>query len=99
MKHVLSTGKIAKKLEFLPGWSLRNRSIRRIFSFDGFPQSIDFVRKIAINSEKINHHPDINIRFDKVTLSLTSHDAGGITAKDFSLAEQCDVVYDQMLDV
>jgi 4a-hydroxytetrahydrobiopterin dehydratase len=55
--------------------------------------SIAFVRRIAKQAQKINHHPDIDIRFDKVTLTLTSHDEGGITKKDFSLARQCDEVF------
>jgi 4a-hydroxytetrahydrobiopterin dehydratase len=53
---------------------------------------MDFVNRIARKAQKIDHHPDINIRFDKVTLSLTSHDKGGITKKDFVLARQCDEV-------
>jgi 4a-hydroxytetrahydrobiopterin dehydratase len=55
--------------------------------------SIAFVRRIAKQAQKINHHPDIDIRFDQVTLILTTHDEGGITEKDFSLARQCDVVF------
>ena len=55
--------------------------------------SIAFVRRIAKQAQKINHHPDIDIRFDKVTLTLTTHDEGGITGKDFLLAGQCDVVF------
>ena len=55
-------------------------------------QSIDFVNRVARKAQKADHHPDIDIRFDKVTLSLTTHDEGGITKKDFSLARQCDEV-------
>ena len=55
--------------------------------------SIAFVRRIAKQAQKINHHPDINVCFDKVTLTLTSHDEGGITEKDFFLARQCDEVF------
>ena len=51
-----------------------------------------FVNHIARKAQKINHHPDIDIRFNKVTLTLTTHDEGGITEKDFSLARQCDEV-------
>jgi 4a-hydroxytetrahydrobiopterin dehydratase len=52
----------------------------------GFLKSIDFVNRIARKAQKINHHPDIDIRFDKMT--LTTHDEGGITEKDFSMARQ-----------
>ena len=53
---------------------------------------MDFVNRIARKAQKANHHPDIDIRFDKVTLKLSTHDEGGITEKDFSLARQCDGV-------
>ena len=55
--------------------------------------SIAFVRRIARQAQKINHHPDIDIRFDRVTLTLTTHDEGGITEKDFTVARLCDVVF------
>ena len=60
-------------------------------------ESIDFVRRIAKQALKINHHPDIDIRFDKVVLTLTTHDEGGITEKDFSLARKCDEVFARFL--
>jgi 4a-hydroxytetrahydrobiopterin dehydratase len=66
--------------------------IFRTFKFKGFLESIDFVHRIAKKAQKANHHPDIDIRFDKVTLKLTTHDEGGITNKDFSLAQQCEEV-------
>jgi 4a-hydroxytetrahydrobiopterin dehydratase len=56
-------------------------------------KGIDFVNRIARKAQKLNHHPDIDIRFDKVTLKLTTHDEGGITEQDFSLARQCDDVF------
>jgi len=60
--------------------------------------SIAFVRRIAKRAQKINHHPDIDIRFDRVTLTLSTHDEGGITEKDFTLARQCDVVFSKFLE-
>ena len=59
----------------------------------GFLNSITFVNRIVRNAQKMNHYPDIDIRFDKVMLTLTTHDEGGITEKDFSLAKQCDEVF------
>ena len=56
-------------------------------------KSIAFVDRIAKKAQKSNHHPDIDIRFNKVTLKLSTHDEGGITEKDFSLARQCDEVF------
>jgi 4a-hydroxytetrahydrobiopterin dehydratase len=63
------------------------------FKFAGFLKGIDFVNRIAAKAQKMNHHPDMDIRFDQVTLTLTTHDEGGITEKDFLLARQCDEVF------
>ncbi|MFZ0825862.1 MAG: 4a-hydroxytetrahydrobiopterin dehydratase [Verrucomicrobiia bacterium] len=84
-------------LKAVPQWSKRGQTILRTFKFEGFLRSMAFVRRIAKRAQKINHHPDIDIRFDKVTLKLTTHDAGGITEKDFTLARQCDVVFSKFL--
>ena len=60
--------------------------------------SIAFVHRIAKRAQKMNHHPDIDIRFDQVKLTLTTHDAGGLTEKDFALARQCDEVFSRFLE-
>jgi len=59
------------------------KQILRTFKFEGFLKSIDFVNRIARRAQKINYHPDIDIRFNKVTLKLTTYDEGGLTEKDF----------------
>ena len=74
-------------------WSKRAQTIVRTYKFDGFLKGIDFVSQIAKKAQKMNHHPDIDIRFDQITLTLTTHDEGGITEKDFSLAKQCDEIF------
>ena len=84
---------VSLHLKAVPNWSKRAQVILRTFKFEGFLKSIDFVSRIAMKAQKANHHPDIDIRFDKVTLKLTTHDDGGITKKDFSLARQCDEVF------
>ena len=89
----LTTKQISLHSKAVPNWSKRARTIFRTFTFEGFLKSIDFVNRIARKAQKINHHPDIDIRFNKVTLTLTTHDEGGITKKDFSLARQCDEVF------
>jgi 4a-hydroxytetrahydrobiopterin dehydratase len=89
----LNTRQIKLHLKAVPDWSKRAQTICRTFKFEGFLMSIAFVRRIAKQAQKINHHPDIDIRFDRVTLTLTSHDEGGITEKDFALARQCDDVF------
>jgi 4a-hydroxytetrahydrobiopterin dehydratase len=80
-------------LQAVPKWSKRAQTILRTFKFEDFLKGIDFVNRIAAKAQKMNHHPDIDIRFDQVTLTLTTHDEGGITEKDFSLARQCDEVF------
>jgi len=77
----------------VPGWSKRAQTILRTFKFDGFSKGIEFVNRIARKAQKANHHPDIDIRFDKVTLKLTTHDEGGLTEKDFVLARHCDEIF------
>jgi 4a-hydroxytetrahydrobiopterin dehydratase len=89
----LNIQQINLNLKAIPDWSKCAQTICRTFKFEGFMTSIAFVRRIAKQAQKINHHPDINVCFDKVTLTLTSHDEGGITEKDFFLARQCDEVF------
>ena len=89
----LHTKQIKLHLQAVPNWSKRAQTIVRTFQFEGFLNAIDFVNRIAKKAQKSDHHPDIDIRFNKVTLKLTTHDEGGITEKDFSLARQCDEVF------
>jgi 4a-hydroxytetrahydrobiopterin dehydratase len=71
----------------LDGWGLRDEALVRTFRFADFVHAIDFVEELAEIAEEQRHHPDIDIRYNKVTLSLSSHDAGGVTARDVRLAE------------
>jgi 4a-hydroxytetrahydrobiopterin dehydratase len=89
----LTANQVSLHLKTVPNWSKRAQTIHRAFKFGGFLKGIDFVNRIARLAQKMNHHPDIDIRFNKVTLKLTTHDEGGITKKDFSLARQCDEVF------
>jgi 4a-hydroxytetrahydrobiopterin dehydratase len=82
----LSPAEIAAKLVSLPGWSLEKDELVREFKFADFLGSIAFVNSVAKLAEAAGHHPDIDIRYNKVRLALTTHDAGGISAKDFDLA-------------
>jgi 4a-hydroxytetrahydrobiopterin dehydratase len=94
----LNTKQIKLRLKAVPDWSKRAQTILRTFKFEGFLKGIDFVNRIAGKAQKMNHHPNIDIRFDKVTLTLTTHDEGGITEKDFSVARQCDEVFSKFLE-
>ena len=68
------------------GWSSVNNALQRTYTFDSFTDAIAFVNNVARLAESQNHHPDITINYRKVTLTLTTHDAGGLTQKDFTLA-------------
>jgi 4a-hydroxytetrahydrobiopterin dehydratase len=82
-------------LKTVPNWSKRALIIRRTFRFKDFLKSIEFVNRVARKAQKANHHPDIDIRYDQVTLALTTHDEGGLTEKDFSLAQECDEIFEK----
>ena len=86
----LRAAQIKAALTTVPDWKKKGNTITRIFQFKDFPAAIKFVNAIAKLAEKAWHHPDIDIRWNKVTLTLTTHDAGGLTEKDFKLAKQFD---------
>jgi 4a-hydroxytetrahydrobiopterin dehydratase len=94
----LNTKQIGLHLTTVPDWTKRAQTIDRTYKFDGFLMSIAFVHRIAKRAQKMNDHPDIDIRFDKVKLTLTTHDEGGITEKDFALARQCDEEFDKFVE-
>jgi len=83
----LSQTEIQGKLRAIPGWErAKNKTIQKKFTFGNFKEALAFVNQVGELAEKSNHHPDITINYNKVTLSLTTHDAGGLTTKDFDLA-------------
>ena len=84
----LPKSEVLERLKKLRGWRLDGDAIKKEYQFPSFPEAIKFVNKVAEISEQADHHPDILISFRKVTLSLSTHDEGGITQKDFGLAEQ-----------
>ncbi len=86
----LTEEQIADQLKPLPQWAEVAGSIQRTYQFKDFIAAMKFVNRAAELAEKVQHHPDILIRWNKVTLSLNTHDAGGITQKDFDLAAQLD---------
>ncbi len=83
----------ATKAVFLsehPDWDLNGEEISRTYQFADFNEAMGFVNRVAIASEVADHHPDIDIRWNKVTLALTTHEAGGLTRKDTELAAAID---------
>lgn len=88
MRQPLSDLEVQRALGGLAGWSRRGGTITKTFAFDRFPDGIAFVDRVAKLAEEMNHHPDIDIRYTKVTMTLSTHDAGGITRSDLTLAER-----------
>ena len=88
MRQPLSDLEIQRALGGLAGWSRRGDSITKTFTFERFPDAIAFVDRVARLAEEMNHHPDIDIRYTRVTMTLSTHDAGGITRSDLTLAER-----------
>jgi len=85
---------VAKGLESHPSWVELKGEIQRTFEFDDFKAAMRFVNEVADYAERVQHHPDILVRYNKVTLSVSTHDASGITQKDFDLATETDGMAD-----
>ncbi|MDZ4717430.1 MAG: 4a-hydroxytetrahydrobiopterin dehydratase [Roseiflexaceae bacterium] len=92
MSGTLSEAEITSQLDQLSGWSHQGSEIRRTFQCAGFPAAIAFVTQVGFLAEAAAHHPDIDIRWQNVTLALTTHDVGGLSQKDFDLARQIDTL-------
>jgi 4a-hydroxytetrahydrobiopterin dehydratase len=88
----LDEAKIFRALAAVPEWEKNGGVILRTFQFKDFPAAMKFVETVAQLAEEAWHHPDIDIRWNKVTLALTTHDAGGLTEKDFTLAKKFDAL-------
>ncbi len=76
------------ELKTVRGWVPKTDQISKMFEFGDFVHAMGFVNSVALLAERANHHPDIDIRWNKVTLTLSTHSAGGLTMKDFDLARQ-----------
>lgn len=88
----LSDIEIQRELGTMPGWTRRGATITRTFEFPDFATAMVFVNRVADAAERMKHHPDIDIRYARVTCHLTTHSAGGITRRDFALAREIDVI-------
>jgi len=87
---LLSKAEIDEQLRTLSGWTLDGKAIRKQFTFKGFPEAVAFVNRLVPDAERADHHPDITINYRRVTLSLSTHDEGGLTAKDIAGAKIAD---------
>ena len=83
----LSQAEIDEELKNLPGWSVVNEKLHKEFQFDSFNQAFGFMTRAAMEIEKMNHHPEWFNVYNKITIDLTTHDAGGITKNDVNLAK------------
>lgn len=86
----LSDAEIEQGLKAVPEWAQLGDQIQRTYHFKNFVEAMAFSQKVAVLAEEDQHHPDILIRYSKVTLSLSTHDAGGLTSKDFNAAAKYD---------
>jgi 4a-hydroxytetrahydrobiopterin dehydratase len=86
----LSPQQAAARLSGLPDWQIESGELVRTFKFEDFVAAMGFVNRVADLAEAAAHHPDIDIRYNRVRLALVTHDAGGITGKDFDLAAAAD---------
>jgi 4a-hydroxytetrahydrobiopterin dehydratase len=89
---LLSSEQIQKEISQRRGWELVGKEIKKTFEMKDFVRAMGFVQSVALLAEKANHHPDIDIRWNRVTLTLSTHSAGGLTEKDFNLAAAIDAL-------
>jgi 4a-hydroxytetrahydrobiopterin dehydratase len=85
---LLSDIEIQRELSTLAGWSRKGNEITKTFQFDGFPAAVSFVQAIVPLAEGMNHHPDVDVRYNRVIIRLSTHDQGGVTKKDLSQARK-----------
>jgi 4a-hydroxytetrahydrobiopterin dehydratase len=86
MSQKLEPAQVSEQLALLPGWRQEGQLILKKFSLPSFPAALVFVNAVGHLAEALNHHPDIHIQWRHVTISVSTHDAGGLTQKDFDLA-------------
>lgn len=88
----LSSQIILDKLQNIDNWSLNHEAINKDYTFKNFIEAMEFINKVATVAEDLNHHPEWNNVYNKVSISLTTHDFSGITEKDFQLAKAIDAL-------
>jgi 4a-hydroxytetrahydrobiopterin dehydratase len=90
MAAKLERQQVAEHLQNLPHWTLQGNQIERLLTFENFVDAMIFVNRVAEIAEEEGHHPEIRIVYNRVTLTLSTHDAGGLTLKDFQVAQRID---------
>jgi 4a-hydroxytetrahydrobiopterin dehydratase len=89
---LLSDAEVQERLAGLPGWEHKGEAIEKSFKRGNFVGSVEFVASLVEPAEAMNHHPDLAISWDTVTVTLSTHSEGGLTANDFALAEKIDAL-------
>jgi 4a-hydroxytetrahydrobiopterin dehydratase len=89
---IIARPRLRRLLTSLPGWTLRGKAVVKRYTFQNFTEAMAFVNRVADLAEAQAHHPDITIRYNRVTLSLWTHSAGGITQKDLDLARRIEAL-------
>jgi 4a-hydroxytetrahydrobiopterin dehydratase len=89
---LLSDAEAQERLSSLPGWKRNGEAIEKSFKRGDFVGSVEFVASLVEPAEAMNHHPDLSISWDTVTVTLSTHSEGGLTANDFELAEKIDAL-------
>lgn len=89
---LLSDSEVQERLAGLPGWERAGEAIEKSFERGDFVGSVEFVSKLVEPAEAMNHHPDLSISWDTVTVTISTHSEGGLTAADFELAEKVDAL-------
>jgi 4a-hydroxytetrahydrobiopterin dehydratase len=88
----LSEAELREAIQELPGWVDQDGKLTKTFTHSSFPEAIVFVNAVAHIAELANHHPDIDVRYSNITLSLVTHDEGGVTPRDVALARQVEAI-------
>ena len=90
----LTPAQVSERLKTLQGWELKDNAISKRFKFKEFMDGIHFIGKIAEKAEAMDHHPDILINYTRITFTCSTHDEGGITEKDFKLADEIEKAFE-----
>ncbi|MCC6338753.1 MAG: 4a-hydroxytetrahydrobiopterin dehydratase [Acidimicrobiia bacterium] len=92
MAEPATDSEIRAALAGLPGWERDGDTIRKEYERESFPDAVTFVVRVGFLAEQVDHHPDIDVRWRKVALALSTHSAGGLTVKDFELARRIEAL-------
>ena len=92
MSILLSETQIETSLAELENWQYGNKKINKVYTFDSYMESIDFINSVAKKAEEVNHHPDLTVGYCKINIEITSHDLGGVTTGCIDLARSIESI-------